>query len=181
MADAYAAQKAKEIFKTALEKNELNRWQSDLRKLASLSRDRALVNLLENPQTGSDAKAEALAERLGETGAEVLKLLSELINKGKTAELDDISYEYQRLLDSHRGIESTETAEITTAIPLDDEYVLSIGKRLTEMTGKTVVVNTKVDPGLIGGIIIKIGDRVIDGSIRSKLDGMKKVVGRTVK
>jgi F-type H+-transporting ATPase subunit delta len=180
MADTYAAQQSKEIFRTALEKNELNRWQSVLRKLASLSRDKALVNLLENPQTGFDVKAEALAERLGETSPDVLKLLSELINKCRTAELDDISYEYQRLLDSHRGIESAETAEITTAIPLNDEYILSIGKRLTEMIGKTVVVNTKVDPRVIGGIVIKIGDRVIDGSIRSKLTGLKKEIGRTI-
>lgn len=181
MSDTYAVQHAKDIFKTALENNDLNRWQTDLRNLASLTRDKTLVASLENPGTSIDEKARILAERLGEAKPDVLKLVSELINKSRLAELDDISYEYQRLLDTHRGIEGTETAEITTAIPLDDEYVLDISKRLTEMAGKPVVVTTKVDPSLIGGIIIKVGDKVIDGSIKSKLAVLKRELGRAVR
>ena len=181
MSDTYAVQHAKEIFKNALESNELNRWQTDLRNLASLTRDKTLVGSLENPGTAIDDKAKLLAERLGEAKPDVLKLVSELINKGRLAELDDISYEYQRLLDTHRGIEGTETAEITTAVALDDDYVLDISKRLTEMVGKPVVVHTKVDPGLIGGIIIKVGDKVIDGSVKSKLAALKRELGRAVK
>lgn len=181
MSDTYAVQHAKEIFKIALESNELNKWQTDLRNLASLTRDKTLVASLENPGTAIDDKAKLLAERLGEAKPGVLKLVSELINKGRLTELDDISYEYQRLLDTHRGIEGTETAEITTAIPLDDEYVLDISKRLTEMAGKPVVVSTKVDPDLIGGIIIKVGDKVVDGSIKSKLAVLKRELGRAVR
>jgi F-type H+-transporting ATPase subunit delta len=154
MSDTYAVQHAKDIFKAALESNQLNAWQTYLRNLASLTRDKTLVASLENPGTAIDNKAKILAERLGEANPDVLKLVSELINKGRLIELDDISYEYQKLLDTHRGIEGTETAEITTAIPLDDEYILDISKRLTEMAGKPVVVITKVDPGLVGGIII---------------------------
>ena len=77
-----------------------------------------------------------------------------------------------------RIIEGTEIAEITTAILLDDEYILDISKRLTEMIGKPVVVSTKVDPGLIGGIIIKIGDKVMDGSIKNKLAALQRELGR---
>jgi len=181
MSDTYAAQHAKEIFKIALESNELNRWQNSLRNLASLTRDKTLVASLENPGTAIDDKAKILAERLGEAHPDVLKLVSELINKGRLTVLDDISYEYQRLLDTHHGIEGTETAEITTAIPLDDEYVLDISKRLTEMAGKPVVVTTKVEPNLIGGIVIKVGDKVIDGSIKSKLAVLKRELGRAVR
>jgi F-type H+-transporting ATPase subunit delta len=181
MSDTYAVQHAKDIFKTALESNELNRWQTDLRNLASLTRDKTLVASLENSGTSIDEKAKILAARLGSANPDVLKLVSELINKGRLVGLDDISYEYQRLLDTHRGIEGTETAEITTAIPLDDEYVLDISKRLTEMAGKPVVVNTKVDPNLIGGIIIKVGDKVIDGSLKSKLAVLKRELGKAIR
>jgi F-type H+-transporting ATPase subunit delta len=181
MSDTCAIQHAKEIFKTALEKNELNTWQADLRNLANLARDKTLVASLESPDSSIENKAKLLAERLGEAKPDVLKIVSELIEKGRLTELDDISYEYQRLLDVHRGIEGTETAEITTAVPLDDEYILDISKRLTEMAGKPVVVNTKVDPGLVGGIIIKVGDKVIDGSIKSKLATLKRELGRAVK
>ena len=181
MADTYAVDYAKEIFRTALESNELNRWQSDLRKLANLARDKTLAGMIENPAIDFNRKAQALAERLGDTGPDTLKLLSEFIGKGKLADLEDVSYEYQRLLDNHRGIEGTETAEITTAIALDDDYILDIGKRLTAMTGKPVVVETKIDPDLVGGIVIKIGDKVIDGSIRSKLATLKRDLSRTGK
>ncbi len=174
-----AEQHAKEIFKTALESNELNRWQSDLRKLANLTRDATLVALLENPKVSLDEKAKELAGRLGETTPEVIRFVSEYISEGKLSEIEDISYEYQKLVDNHRGIEGTETAEIITAIPLDDEYTLSIARRLTSMVGKPVVVNTRVDPQLVGGIIIKVGDKVIDGSIRSKLATLRREMGRT--
>jgi len=182
MADnAYAIQHAQEIFKTALESNELNRWQSDLRKLANLTRDAALVSLLEDPKVGFNDKAKELSGRLGEVNLQVLKLLSELVTRGRLAAIDDISDEYQRLVDNHRGIEGTETAEVTTAIPLDDEDILRIAKRLTSIVGKPVVLKSKVDPGLIGGIIIKVGDKLIDGSIRSKLAALKREMGRTAK
>ena len=178
MSDTYAVEHAKQIFKFALENNELNIWQVDLRNLANLAHDKTLVASLENPDKTIDEKAKLLAERLGEAKPDTLKLVSELINKGKLDVLEDISFEYQRLLDTHRGIEGTEIAEITTAILLDDEYILDISKRLTEMIGKPVVVNTKVDPGLIGGIIIKIGDKVMDGSIKNKLAALQRELGR---
>jgi len=179
--NTYAVEHAKEIFRDALERNELNKWQSYLRKLVKLTRDVTLVALLENPKVSIDDKAKELSERLGETEPELISLLFELITKGRLALIEDISEEYQRLVDNYRGIEGTETAEITTAIPLDDDYTLSIARRLTKMVGKTVVVNAKVDPNLVGGIIIKIGDKVIDGSLRSKLAAIKRELGRVTK
>ena len=182
MADnVYAIQRAQEIFKTALGSNELNKWQSALRKIARLTGDKALVMLLEDPKVSLDDKAKELSERLGETDPQLIKLLSELIVKGRLAAVDDIYEEYQRLVDNHRGIEGTEIAEVTTAIPLDDKDSLNIAKRLTTIIGKPVVLKLKVDPDLIGGIVIKIGDKLIDGSIRSKLDTLKREIGKAVK
>ena len=177
----YAIQQAQEIFKTALENNELNKWQSALRKISRLTRDTALVSLLENPEVSLDDKAQELSGRLGETDPQVIRLLSELVARGRLSAAEDIYDEYQRLVDSHRGIEGTVTAEVTTAIPLDDEDSLKIARRLTSIAGKPVVLKQKVDPKLIGGIIIKIGDKLIDGSIRSKLDALRREIGRTAK
>ena len=181
MSDTYAAQHAKEIFAAALKSNELNAWQADLRKLANLTRDKTLVASLENPGKSIEEKAQLLAERLGEAKPGVLRLVSDLISKGRLVELEDIYFEYQRFVDTHRGIEGTETAVITTAVPLDDDYILDIGKRLTKMMGKPVIVNSKVDSSLIGGIIIKIGDQVMDGSVKSKLAVLKRELGRAVR
>ncbi|MFC1900238.1 ATP synthase F1 subunit delta [Chloroflexota bacterium] len=182
MADnVYAIERAQEIFKNALESNELNRWQSDLRKIANLTKDIALITLLENPETALDDKVKALSERLVDISPSVLKLISELLTKGKLRDIDEISEEYQRLADNQRGIEGTVTAEITTAITLDNEDNLRIAERLTSIIGKPVVLKTNVDPGLIGGIIIKVGDKLIDGSIRNKLAALKREMDRTAK
>ena len=171
---AHAGSRAQELFKTALEKKELNRWQSDLRRIASLANDTTLLALLENPEVRFDDKAKVLSERLGGVNPEALKLVSLLVTKGRLAMINDIADEYQRLLDNYRGIEGAEVAEVTTAIPLDDEDRLRLAQRITEIVGKAVVLEPKVDPSVIGGIIIRVGDKLIDGSIRSKLMALKK-------
>lgn len=174
---AYARRHAQAVFRTALDKKELNRWQSDLRKIVSLVKDDALFAFLENPEVSFDSKAKVLSERLGDINPLALKLVSLLVAKGRLGMIDDIADEYQRLLDNYRGIEGAEVAEVTTAIPLDDEDRLRLAQRLTSIVGKPVVLKPKVDSSLIGGIIIKVGDKLIDGSIRSKLVALKKVLG----
>jgi F-type H+-transporting ATPase subunit delta len=115
-----------------------------------------------------------LNDRTGVLNNQILNLISLLLSKGKLFELDDITTEYQRLLDTYHGVEGAEVAEVTTAIPLDDEYKLSLGKRLTEIIGKPIVIKATVDPSLIGGIIVRVGDKLIDGSIRYKLATLNK-------
>ncbi|MFC2020224.1 ATP synthase F1 subunit delta [Chloroflexota bacterium] len=173
MADS-ALEHAREIFKTALEKKELNRWQSDMRRIAGLVKDTTLLTLLEDTKVSIDEKAKVLSERLIEVNTEALKLVSELMSKNRLPLVTEIADEYQQLLDNYHGIEGAEVAEITTAIEIDDEYQLKIAQRLTSLVGKPVILKSKVDSGIVGGIIIKIGDKLIDGSIRSKLAALKK-------
>ena len=126
--------------------------------------------------TGEE-KSKTLAQRLGEINPLVVKLVLLLAAKGKLAAIDDIAEEYQALVDNYRGIEGTEIAEITTAIPLDDADKLKIAQRITEIVGKPVQLRPKVDPAIIGGIIIRVGDKLIDGSLRSKLAALRKDLG----
>lgn len=179
--NTYATRHAHEIFRTALEKKEMNRWQSDLRRIDSLVKDTTLFALLENPKVSFDDKAKVLSERLGDMNPQALELVAELVAKGRLAAISDIALEYQRLVDNYRGIEGAEVAEITTAIPLDDEDKLKIAQRITSLVGKPVVLKPIVDANIIGGIIIKVGDKLIDGSIRSKLEALKRDMGRIAK
>ena len=174
----YARRYSQAVFRIALEGKELNRWQSDLRKIASLVKDTALFALLENPEVSFDNKAKVLSERLGDINPLALKLVSVLVTKGKLGMIGDIADEYQRLVDNYRGIEGAEVAEVTTALPLDDEDKLRLAQRLTSLVGKPVVLKPKVDSSLIGGIIIRFGDKLIDGSIRSKLLALKRGLER---
>ncbi len=173
----YAKRYAQAAFEMAREKQELNVWQSDLRKVAGLARDEAVFSLLDNRETPFEEKAKTLTDRLGDIHPEVMKMVSMLVAKGRLGMIDDISDEYQRLVDGHRGVEGVETVEVTTAVPLDEADRLKIAQRITGIVGRPVVLKPVVDPEVIGGMIIRIGDRLIDGSVRSRLATLKRDLG----
>ena len=85
--------------------------------------------------------------------------------------ITDLADEYQRLVNSYRGIE---LAEVITAIPLDDEDKQMLVKRLSAIFGKRISLQPEVDPAVIGGFIARVGDRLLDGSTRGKLEALKK-------
>jgi len=77
------------------------------------------------------------------------------------------------MLDSYRGIER---AEVVTAIPLDNDDKRRLETRLGTIVNKTVVVNEKVDPDLLGGIVARLGGKLLDGSVRSRLAALKSEI-----
>jgi len=172
----YARRYAQAIFKIALEKKELDRWQSDLSKIASLGEDATLVDLLQDPRLHFDSKAKLLSERLGDINPLALNLVYLLATRGRLNMVGDIADEYQRLLDSYRGIEQ---AEVTTAISLDDEDKQRLAERLGTVIGKKVILKPEIDSRLIGGIVARIGDRLLDGSTRSKLAALREELAGT--
>ncbi len=175
---AYARRYSQAVFEIAMERQELDRWQSDLRKIASLGEDAALVALLENPRLHFNDKARLLSEQLGDINPLALNLVYLLVAGGRLSMLGEIADEYQRLLDSYHGIEE---AEVTTAIPLDDEDKLRLGERLGAIVGKKVVIKPEVDSSLIGGIVARIGGKLLDGSTRSRLEALKRELSGVAK
>ena len=171
----YTRRYSQAIFHMAQEGQDFNAWQSDLRKIASLVEDAELTALLENPKLHFDDKAKLLSERLGDINPLALNLAYLLVTRGRLGMIGGIADEYQRLSDSYRGIEQ---AEVTTVIPLDDEDRLRMEKRLGVAVDKKVVLKPKVDASLIGGIIARIGDKLIDGSTRNKLEALKRELKR---
>jgi F-type H+-transporting ATPase subunit delta len=134
--------------------------------------------LLENPKLPFAVKKDLLEERLGEVNPLALNLACLLMSRGRLRIAGDISQQYNLLLDAHYGIEH---AEVVTALPLDDEDKETISHKLGEMTGHKVVIDAQVDPSVIGGFRAKIGDTLIDGSIRNRLESLRKslaAVGR---
>ncbi|MDP7525324.1 MAG: F0F1 ATP synthase subunit delta, partial [Dehalococcoidales bacterium] len=88
----------------------------------------------------------------------------------------EISEEYQRLLDGHRGIEQ---ADVITAVPLADEDRTKLEERLGAMVNKTVIVKSEVDSSLLGGIVARIGGKLLDGSTLSRLEALKREIAGT--
>jgi len=162
----------------ALEANELDRWQSDLRRIASLAEDATLITFLENPKTHFDDKAKLLSEWLDGINPLALNLVYLLVARGRLGILGDIANEYQRLLDSYHGIEQ---AEVVTAIPLNEGDKLRLAEHLGAIVGKKVTLKTEVDSSIIGGIIARIGGKLLDGSTRSKLIALKREMARAGK
>jgi len=175
---AYARRYSQAVFEIALERKELDSWQSDLRKIASLGDDATFLAFLESPKFHFDNKVRLLSERLGDINPLALNLVYLLVARGRLSMMGDIADGFERLLDSYRGIEQ---AEITTAIPLDDEDKLRLGEHLGAIVGKKVVVKPKVDSSLIGGIVARIGGKLLDGSTRSRLEALKRELSGVAK
>jgi len=162
---------AQAAFELALERNELESWQKSLEKIAELTSDQELMPLLENPRLPFAVKKSLLQKRLGEINLLAANLALLLTSKGLLRLAGDISKQYSYLLDVHRGIER---AEVIAALALSDQDREAISRRLGEIVERKVVVDAQVDSSIIGGFIARIGDRLIDGSIRQRLEALKK-------
>jgi F-type H+-transporting ATPase subunit delta len=164
---------AQAIFELALGKNDFESWQKDLQNIAASSQDGDLTGLLENPKVPFTVKMDLLRERLGDIDPLAFNLALLLVSKGAFGLAGDISRQFDLLLDAHRGIER---AEVTTAVPLNDKERELISQRLGEIMGRKVVLDTQVDPSVIGGFVARVGDMLIDGSVRERLDTLKKTL-----
>lgn len=167
----YARRYARAVFEIALERKELDRWQTDLKEIAQLGQDAAFIALMENPKVGFEKKAKILAKLLGDTNPLALNLVYLLVSRGRFAMIGDIAQEYQRLLDGYRGIEH---AEVITAVPLDDKEKKKLEEHLGKVVGKKVTLTASVDPSLVGGMIARVGGKLLDGSTHSRLLALKK-------
>ena len=175
---AYAKRYSQAVFQIAVERGELDRWQSDLGKIASLGEDAAFVTLLESPKLHFNDKARLLSERLGDINPLALNLVYLLVARSRLSMAGEIADEYQRLLNSYRGIEE---AEVFTTIPLDDEDKQKLGERLGAIVDKKVVIKSEIDPSLVGGIVARIGGKLLDGSTRSRLEALKRELSGAAK
>ena len=162
---------AQAVFELALEDGKLDNWQASLRRIAELTTDEKLVALLEHPRVPFETKKAVLAEFLGTTNQLALNLAYLLVHKHRLNIAADISQQYDRLLDAHYGIEHV---AVVTALPLDDEDRRSISSRFEKMIGHKVVIDVQVDPAIVGGIKARIDDTLIDGSVKSTLEALRK-------
>jgi F-type H+-transporting ATPase subunit delta len=168
---SYAKRYARAVYEIALEQNEPDRWQADLRRIAVLGEDEALRVLLASPKLSFEDKMAMIEPQLSGVSPMARNLASLLIARNKINLTSGIATQYQALLDKARGIER---AEVTTAIPLDDQAKDRVQKALSALVGKTVIVENKVDAGIIGGIVARIDGKLLEGSTRNRLAALNK-------
>jgi len=129
-----------------------------------------LAGLLRNPQIKPDEKAAVLDDVLkgaSDTFRNFLRLTAE---KGRIGELDQIYSEWERLLAAEERIVEV---ELTTAVELSDKEADAIVKTIEDATGRKVEATRRVDPDLIGGLVLQAGSLRLDGSVRGRLNGLR--------
>ena len=169
--DPAAKRYAQAAFELARDRDELELWQGDLGALADALAAPEAVDFVASRQVAAEAKEAFLRQAAGEPSPLAWNLVRLLASKGRLALLPQIGEQFQTLLDDHRGIAH---AQVVTAVPMSDGERDALASRLSELTGKQVLVDTQEDPEILGGMTALIGDRLIDGSTRSKLLALKR-------
>jgi F-type H+-transporting ATPase subunit delta len=99
-----------------------------------------------------------------------------LVERGHAPLLGDVERLFSEIAEAERGII---VADVTPAVPLDDALRASISDRLASSLGRPVALRERVDPGIVGGAVIQVAGRVLDGSIASRLEGMRLALATT--
>jgi len=168
---------AQAAFDIARERDELDRWVEDLRAIADLAAQPGVVELLASSRVPFEVKERLLRSGLADVSPLALNLARLLVQKGRIALAGQVRDEYQRLLDEHRGMAQ---ALVLTAVPLSEDEERAVAQRLRELTGKEIVLERRVDPEIMGGLVARVGDRLIDGSTRTRLlELRRKLAGET--
>ena len=173
MATAAARRYAKAIFELAQESGQAKRWSERLEVVAQFLRDPELAEVLGNPSV-TVARRQELAQALGGSNLidqEALNLIKLLVESNRTGEIDGVVEEYERLRDE---LEGRLRATAVTAVELSDKEVRQLVAQLSKQVGKEVRLETEVDPAILGGLVLRVGDRLVDASVRTRLQQLRR-------
>jgi F-type H+-transporting ATPase subunit delta len=169
---ASARRYAEAGFALAVESDTLDRWSGDLLTIANFVDEPEVRDILLSGRVPHAGKLRLLEAGIkAYVSPHAMNLLRLLEQRGKATLARAIQIAFQEMLDVRRGIAH---AVVTTAVAIDDGERAAIATKLSSLTGKQVDVTSVVDPAIIGGIIARIGDQLVDGSTRSRLAALKR-------
>ena len=172
MARAPSAKRyAQAAFQIALERGELEQWLEELQRVHEALHDDTLRAYLGQPQVRLDLKLQVIATALKENHPLVRNLVGLLTSRSSLELMPGIVEEYQRFLDIHQH---RERGEVVSAVPLEPQQQDRVTKLLEGLVHKEVVLEPRVDTQIIGGIKARVGDKVVDGSTRTRLEEMRR-------
>ena len=168
-----AGRYATALFELALEGNAVDAVKADLERFDALVAESAdLERLVRSPVFSAEEQTKALSAVLDKAGIGGLAaqfLLAVTANRRLFA-ARDMARGFRKLVAQHKG---EVTAEVTVAEPLKDEHLAALKSALKTASGKDVDLDIKVDPAIIGGLVVKLGSRMVDTSLRTKLNAIK--------
>ena len=167
---------ANAVYDTASESNSLDSWGDALTNLATVVSDAQLSELLESPGLGKAEKGELIIKVLGDNLTDKQQNLVRLMAENNRLKLmPDVLAQFEV---ARAKAENKIEAEITSAFELSAEQVSELVNTLKNKLGSDITVTTSIDESLIGGVIIKAGDTIIDASMKSQLDSLALSLGR---
>jgi F-type H+-transporting ATPase subunit delta len=167
---------ARSLFEVAKEHDVLDRVQDELGEFAgALSDDRTLQVFLFSPYFSSQEKREGVKRIVSDADERFVNFLELLAERHRMPALFRIKREFDALwADEHKLLPVT----VTSAIELDENLVKEIGDRIQEQTGRKVELSSDVDPEVLGGLMVRVGNMVLDDTVRNKLERLRKQVAR---
>ena len=169
---ASARRYAQAVFAIALEQGEPDRWLDDLALLSDAMANEEFAAFLDAPQLTLSQKTDLIGETLGDSISELARnLISLLASRNSARLLPSITESYQQMLDEYNGVER---AEIVSAVALSDEQQGRIETMLKDIVGRDITSTSRVEPQILGGFVARVGDKVIDGSTRTRLDELRR-------
>lgn len=168
---AIARRYAEAMFDIALKQHSLDRTLEDVQAIAQVFSHRTLAYLLSEPKVSAQRKETVLRQFLGEKVQPIsLNLALLVVERGLVEAMPGIARELNQLVLNYKN---QAVAEVTTATRIDGAQMNQIKQALERRTGKTILVNSHVQPEILGGVIARVGDQVIDGSVRSRLSSLR--------
>jgi len=160
---------AEAAFQLATRDGSIETWRRELEQAAAAT-DGQLMDVLANPALPLDERLEAANRVFANLGQSVRNIIFLLVRRHRIEQLPRVVAEFIRLDERRQGIVH---ANATSAAPLTDLEVKALTARLEQMTGGRIALETDVDAALLGGLIVRVGDRLIDGSVRGRLERLR--------
>ena len=162
---------AEAAFEVALRDDTVATWRRELETAAAIASDERVGRLLANPAVPLETRTEMAATIFGKVvGRPVLNLIGLMIRRGRIDQLPKVAAEFRRLDDACQGIT---VATATSAAPLTPDEIRVLTERMETFTGGRVELDVQVDPSLLGGLVVRVGDQLIDGSVRGRLERLR--------
>jgi F-type H+-transporting ATPase subunit delta len=167
---------ARSLFEVASEQDKLDLVREQLSEFAdAVSETRELQIFLFSPYFSTEEKKDGLDRALTDVDPVVENFLKLLIEKHRMPVIFRIRAEYEQLWEEENKLLPV---EITSAIELPEATVKQLGDRISEQTGRTVELSSHVEPEILGGIVVQVGNSVLDASIRNRLDQLRRQVAK---
>ncbi len=155
---------------------ELDKWQEAIENLDVLTGNPSYVEILQGDGMTDDTFQNIVRRVMPDISANQINLFRLLRRKNRLALGPSIQSFFKELLDDEQNVAR---ATVTSAVPLDESQTVEIADKLSTAMGKKIIVETKLDSSIIGGLVIRVGDRLIDASTRGQLGSLRTHIAKS--